>query len=125
MIQITLPFPPSMNHYWRHVPMRYGKKTIVRSLISKRGRQFKEDCIEAVCRQRANESPFKERLMVDITLNPPTRHKRDIDNYVKATLDALTEAGVWVDDEQIDCLIVHRGEIMKGGQCIVAIGTVD
>lgn len=114
---ITLPFPPSINHYWRHV--KIGRS--VRTLISEKGREFRDNAMLEVCRQQANNLRFSGRLSVTIKLHPPSRHRRDIDNYVKATLDALTHAGVWLDDEQIDELRVMRGEIIKGGRATVAI----
>jgi hypothetical protein len=40
-------------------------------------------------------------LSVTIFIFPPDRRKRDIDNIAKATLDALTIAGLWKDDSQI------------------------
>jgi crossover junction endodeoxyribonuclease RusA len=45
----------------------------------------------------------------------------DIDNRVKAALDALTHAGVYDDDSQIDELFVARGDIVKGGRCQVMV----
>ena len=38
MITLSLPFPPSTNHYWRSVPV--GK--FVKVCISKKGREFSD-----------------------------------------------------------------------------------
>ena len=40
---------------------------------------------------------------------------------LKATLDALTHAGVWLDDSQIDLLSVERAQVVKGGELRVTI----
>jgi Holliday junction resolvase RusA-like endonuclease len=34
-------------------------------------------------------------------------------------MSVLTHAGVWIDDEQIDRLLIVRGENAKGGMCCV------
>jgi crossover junction endodeoxyribonuclease RusA len=54
--------------------------------------------------------PVTGRVGVTMELYPPDRRKRDIDNYCKGPLDALTHAGVWEDDEQIDELHIYKRE---------------
>ncbi len=61
------------------------------------------------------------RLSVKILVNPPDRRRRDIDNFTKVPLDALTHAGVWMDDSQIDELYVRRLPVKKGGEITVQI----
>lgn len=36
------------------------------------------------------------------------RPKPDVDNYAKAVLDAMTKAGVWLDDSQIGSLAITK-----------------
>ena len=52
--------------------------------------------------------PFSGRLAVSLRFYPPNAVKRDLDNLPKAVLDALTHAGLWIDDAQIDCLMLAR-----------------
>lgn len=59
--------------------------------------------------------------MVDMALYAPTLRKYDIDNRVKSVLDALTHAGVWMDDEQVDRLSVIRCEKTPGGRVLIEI----
>jgi Holliday junction resolvase RusA-like endonuclease len=65
------------------------------------------------------------RLQMQVTLYPKDRRKQDIDNRIKALWDALASAGVFDNDEQIDVLIIERGEIKKGGGCLVLIEILD
>jgi crossover junction endodeoxyribonuclease RusA len=66
-----------------------------------------------------------QRLKVYVELNAPDRRVRDLDNYAKSLIDALCQAGIFVDDEQIDHLTLVRGELIKGGQCLVRIEPLD
>ena len=65
------------------------------------------------------------RLQMTVTLHPRDKRKQDIDNRIKALWDALADAGVFDNDEQIDVLLVQRGEIIKGGACRVIIEVLD
>jgi len=117
MIRLTLPWPPSTNSVWRNIQGR--------TLLSRNGRQFRMAVATAVAAQHQG-APLTVRLAVVATLLPPDRRKRDIDNHGgKALLDAITHAGVWVDDEQIDKLTIIRGERTPGGMCLVEITEIE
>lgn len=96
MTILVLPYPPSMNGYWRS--LRTGRMA-GRVLISERGRAFRQDVESAARLQEISrlEGPLK----VTLWLHPPDRRRRDIDNPIKPLLDALTHAGAWSDDSQI------------------------
>ena len=107
-MKLTLPYPPTINTYYATVRGR--------RVLSKRGREFKKT-VSLI----APAKGLTGRLKVAIDLYPPDRRKRDIDNVQKPVLDALTEAGVWGDDSQVDELSITRREIEKGGRCEVTI----
>lgn len=69
---------------------------------------------------RADEG-LTERLSVSIQLWPPDKRRRDIDNVLKALLDALEAANVFADDGQIDNLSISRKGTRKGGGCVVSV----
>ena len=112
MIEITLPFPPSQNHYYR----RYRNRVV----ISERGRAYRKE-IAMMMRIVRSKRFNTARVRVSVILNPPDRRKRDLDNYLKIVFDAVTNSGTWDDDSQVDEIHIKRGEIIKGGTCVVTI----
>lgn len=116
-IVIHLPYPPSMNHYWRSVQGRM--------LISKKGRSFRVNVVAAVIEQHGFQAlSIPGRLLVSITVSCPDRRRRDLDNLLKPTLDALQHAGVYEDDSQIDYLSISRCVPQPRGAAIVTIQQV-
>lgn len=116
-LQLALPWPPSVNRYWRSVPVGRGRG--VRVLISREGRAFRTDVVARLAPLRRR--PLYGRLEVRIELRAPTRRALDIDNPLKALLDAMQEAGVYRNDGQIDRLLVERGLVTRGGAALVTI----
>ena len=110
-ISIELPYPPSINHYWRRV----GNRT----LISKEGRRFRKRVL-AILSVRKHE-PMTGSLTVRIVAHPPDRRRRDLDNITKALLDALEHGGIYEDDSQIDRLSIERASVVPGGSVIIGI----
>jgi crossover junction endodeoxyribonuclease RusA len=116
MIILNLPLPPSVNSYRTIFRNRMG--------ISKAGREFKIQVSDYVVEYRVPKLG-KARLEMKVVIYPRDRRKQDIDNRIKALWDALGDAGVFDDDEQIDVLHIERGEIKKGGACLVLIDILD
>lgn len=113
-IRLVLPFPPSINAYWKHRVA--GKLAIV--YLSKEAIKFRQDVRSTV----KFDEKFTGRVKVTINLFAPSKRSYDIDNRVKAILDSLTHIGLWNDDEQVDILIVKRGCIEKNnGFCVVEV----
>lgn len=98
-MKLVLPFPPSVNTYWR-AP---NKGSLAgRHLISAKGRQFQSSACAAIIEQlRMLPKPSSSPASVEIILFPPDNRIRDLDNYNKALFDALTHAGIWEDDSQV------------------------
>ena len=94
--------PPSVNHYW----VASGK----RRYLSDKANSF-----HALVRVLVPAIQSTTRLKLEVTFHFPDGQKRDIDNYLKATIDSLVKCGLCEDDEQFDELIVKRGSIVKGG----------
>jgi len=113
-IELYLPFPPTVNNYY--------VKTSRGVFISQKGRKFRDIVHSAVVEQLGGAVAIDSRMLVEIVLFPPDKRRRDVDNYNKALLDALTHAGVWEDDSLIDQLFIYRGTVQKKpGQAFVRI----
>lgn len=113
MIILELPYPPTNNTYYRNL----GSRTI----ISAKGRKYSAD----ISKLLAGRTPIEGRLCVGIEAFPPDLRKRDLDGVFKGLLDALTKAGFWVDDEQIDDLRIVRKNKVIGGKVVVRVSIIE
>ena len=111
----VLPFPPSINRYWRHVAI--GRS--VRAITSEAGRKYRKEVVALL--DGAARYTAKPRLAITMWVYPPDRRRRDLDNMPKAVLDAIEAAGVVVDDSQFDELHVVRCGVVEGGRVVVEI----
>ena len=64
-------------------------------------------------------------LSVVVEVTVPDKRRRDIDNVVKALLDAMEQAGCYEDDSQIENLIVQRVGCESPGCVDVYIGQAN
>jgi crossover junction endodeoxyribonuclease RusA len=114
-----LPFPPSVNHYWRHV----GSRT----LISRTGRAYRQQVLHDV--EQLGLRAITGPIRLEVIVTRPDRRRRDLDNLLKSLLDALDHAGVYEDDSQIQDLRIswkwswqnQQPVIVAGGLCEVRI----
>lgn len=117
-VALWLPWPPSVNTYWRHP--KEGPAA-GRHLISEKGRAYCKAVLSAV------PAPVMlvGRLHATLIYWPPDRRVRDIDNFLKAPLDALRRAGIYRDDSQIKRLVIDfDNEPRKGGRLYILIREV-
>ena len=104
-LEITLPWPPSVNTYWRNFDGRM--------IISARGREYRAAVETQILRQRMQKH-FDCPLRVTIEAHRPDKRRRDLDNLLKATCDALCHAGVYEDDSQIHDLRIYWAPTIGG-----------
>lgn len=115
MFKTTLPYPPSVNSYWRAVT---GNFKGARVLLSAKGRDYKTTVAANINRP---DKPMTGDLCVFLVCSPPDRRRRDVDNILKATFDALQYAGVYEDDSQIVEMHFKKSAITKGGSLRIEI----
>lgn len=117
MIIFVLPFPPSMNTYWRNLNGR--------TLLSSKGRRYKSEVVTAIYEQlKKKPKPITDNVAVKVEFYPPNNIRRDMDNYFKALFDSLTTAGVWVDDSQIKRIESEWFDNTKKGHVLINIANL-
>lgn len=118
MVQLELPWPPSVNNYWRMAKNRI--------IVSKAGTDYRKAVHELLKPLGASIQVFTtERLAVLLQVYPPDRRQRDLDNLGKALLDALQSCSVYKNDSQIDDFHVIRRRVVSGGKVLVAINVME
>jgi crossover junction endodeoxyribonuclease RusA len=122
MIELILPYPPSVNHY----------KNIGRLKTTKTGKMYQERInspetmyyyvtVMNICRRQGVKSFDSAILDVTLHLFMPDNRKRDIDNPCKVLLDSLVKAQVILDDSQIHKLTIERKSNFERGKVHVFI----
>lgn len=115
-IEFVLPYPPTVNTYWRRRGSTY--------FVSKSGERYRRD-VALIVRQQRLKLNLSGRLAIKIIAEPPDKRRRDLDNILKAPLDALTHAGLLIDDEQFDEINIVRGLPVPGGRLGIKITELE
>ena len=120
---LSLPWPPSLNRIW--TATRRGRKAAI--ILSPVARSYKAALARALPTGRVPPA-LTGRLLVWLTLHPPLNfgeQKWDIANREKLLFDCLTAQRVWLDDSQIDALVVLRGTPHGKGRADLTIHTLS
>jgi len=114
VIELTLPYPPSVNRTLRAVGGRV--------ILSKRYRDWILEAGRAVAAQVQGEPQLKHYWLWIEAIAPDRRH-RDLDNLLKPTSDLLKRSGVIEDDAFARAIILHwsRNPPAKPGSLNVRI----
>ncbi len=128
IFEMTLPWPPSVNHY----------KKVGRIVKTKNGKlyQLRKDTDETkkfyfdvyMTYKNLNPSEWAKfansetiSFQLGVYLYPPSSLRYDLDNRLKVLLDSLVRAKVMKDDSQITRLYVEKCNIIENGKVIVRI----
>ncbi|UZX16542.1 RusA family crossover junction endodeoxyribonuclease [Thermus sp. PS18] len=110
-LDITFPWPPSVNHYW--AARGNGR------YLSPQAKAWHKEAWALLKAQRVR---FTGEVAVYLMAYPPDRRRRDLDNILKAVLDALVKAQVLEDDHQVAELhLVRRPPLGGGGKVRVVV----
>lgn len=118
MIKLKLPFPISVNRYYKHT--RKGVN------ISEEGMKFRRVVSFIVAANRRHHN-ITNRIIdepVEITVEyyPDNNRVHDIDNPLKCLFDSLTKAQVWTDDKLVKkCTMIMNDVDRKKGYCLITI----
>ncbi len=113
-VELSLPFPPSVNRIWRSRRGHNGKPTFY---LDRRYETWKRVCDNLLMATRPRPrvtGPFT----ISITLHEAKR-RGDADNRVKAVLDWLQRGGVIENDSLADTVSISWGYAPEG--CCVRI----
>ena len=105
MIELNLPYPPSINHYFSYYQGR--------PVLSKDARAYRHQ-VRRIAISRGIK-PLMGKLAVRIEIAPPDDRRRDCDNVQKAVLDALQHGGLFWDDSQVVWLLSIKFEQQANG----------
>jgi crossover junction endodeoxyribonuclease RusA len=103
--ELTLPYPPSINHYFSYYQGR--------PVLSKDARSYRHQVRRMAI--AAGIKPLMGPLAIRIDITPPDDRRRDADNVQKSVLDALQHAGAFWDDSQVVWLLSIKHESQKSG----------
>lgn len=120
---LTLPWPPSLNHYLEPVvrQSKSGRRYFSKKR-TKEANKYRDDVYWLVREQLGvNFSQFRFPVKAEITFHPPNRAKRDLDNFEKVMLDALVNSGLLLDDSLIKKVLKEFGGVVKRGMVVVRI----
>jgi crossover junction endodeoxyribonuclease RusA len=102
LVELTAPFPPSVNTVYA---VYRGRK-----ILSTKGRKYKEEVLKLLGTERAS---LKGPIKCTYTFYRGDRRRYDISNYVKVIEDCLTECKYWVDDSQVIEIHIFKGDVCK------------
>lgn len=112
-LNFELPWPPSVNNYYRHVGQRV--------LISRAGRKYRMMCVSRL----SGIMKLKGNVSLKIQCYPPDRRRRDLDNILKCLQDSIVAAGALEDDSQIKKLNMEMFDSIPGGMIYVQLKKIS
>lgn len=112
-MDFELPWPPSVNRYYRHVGPRV--------LISREGRKYR---MMVVSRLGGRFNKLAGQVKLSGEFYPPDKRHRDLDNLLKSLQDALVHAGLLEDDSQIKTLHLEMLDPIPEGLVHVNLETL-
>lgn len=109
--------PPTEDHYYIPIPIvKSGRRPTARLVLGSEGKAYAKQIGQLIMEARSKQGwpNFEnDRVGLRLTVHFSNYRRQDISNRIKPLEDAITKSGLWSDDEQVDALIVLRGEVRK------------
>ena len=102
VLTLDLPYPPSLNRYYRS----FGGRVV----ISREGRRYTDSVVSIL--SSCGMTAIRKKVRMRIDVYPPDARRRDIDNILKCLLDSLVKGGALEDDSLIRGLSIEMREPM-------------
>ncbi len=126
MIELTLPWPPSVNKTWVPIPRnKWGRKSKVGLMLNPKVKDYRLNVISVACKERWFKKGLKGQLFAKIILTPSRRGIYDIDNRLKTPFDALKLAGLYEDDSQIEKTFISKAPVKSPGKIEITFIELD
>lgn len=101
-LTLTSPLGPSVNNYLNYRVRKQGKRSFVQAYMSNDTlvyRQFFIDYVKDQIKEQGWVTPEKGKQVYVYMTFFMDRKKKDPNNFIKVPFDALTDAGVFIDDD--------------------------
>ena len=109
---LTLPSPPRNN--------RYPRPNRGRTHSSAEGQAYRDN-VARIIKNAMLDIGLAMPVKIRIDFHMPYSRRLDLDNLQKASFDALTKAGFWLDDAQVVDYRVVKMPVVKGGKLELTI----
>lgn len=99
---LVSPLPPSVNNYLNYRVITKGRKKIVHAYPSEETVAYKDffiDYVKDEIKKQKWKQPKKDKLVFVSMVFYLDRKRKDPNNFLKVLFDALTESGVYRDDD--------------------------
>lgn len=126
MIELTLPWPPSVNHYKKiGALVRTHKGKIYQARVNTTSTTTFYFLVRQIIAKEGVKSFNRATIALEVDAYPPDRRKRDLDGILKVLLDSLQRGGLFEDDYQVARLVVTRKDTIPQGKVVVRVSQLE
>lgn len=114
-MEFSVDYPPSVNNYWRR--SQHGGMH-----LTKEARSYKQTVKGQL--KAAKVGKLTGKIKGVFKVYPPDNRRRDLDNVMKALLDAM-EGIAFDDDYQLHVMVIERAQALKGGRVDIVLCEIE
>lgn len=114
---ISLPWPPTTNHF--HIPVRMGKGA--RCIKSPKIEIYQREVCLILRSMNLHKNKINKPVTLSVLMSPKTKARFDVSNFLKAFEDGLVAGGFLEDDHWIEYDKIKKGDPIKGGKITLLV----